>query len=208
MDSDAALRENPTSAKSGQMWGTTIMGTKRRVRCGPPASQAKVIEHMISNNEWFPSAAAELTGILPYLRLASGLGAAGRQSLVIEVQDLVYAVYMIDLEHVARYWQDTEDFERVAALGRTIVPPRFVFCCRLADLMFHENFGVSGSSGSSEFNEVISHAKHVAQLRGAEAWVTSHDILWAILSQPGLEIAKSLLDSKIDVARLRQRVGV
>jgi hypothetical protein len=30
-------RLNPTSANSGQMWGTTDMGTVRKMRCGPPA---------------------------------------------------------------------------------------------------------------------------------------------------------------------------
>ena len=52
MDSDAALRENPTSAKTGQMWGTTITGTKRIVRCGPPACGDSILSNLFREIEF------------------------------------------------------------------------------------------------------------------------------------------------------------
>jgi hypothetical protein len=55
MDSDTPQRENPTSAKTGQMWGTDNMERLVRVRYGPPAykstqAQARVGRNLVNTN--------------------------------------------------------------------------------------------------------------------------------------------------------------
>ena len=57
-------------------------------------------------------------GVWPTLMMVSGYAAMERDSETIEVIDLVKAIYIVDLEHVARFWDDWEQFEELVSNQR------------------------------------------------------------------------------------------
>ncbi|HMG86730.1 MAG TPA: hypothetical protein VK574_13445 [Terracidiphilus sp.] len=67
----------------------------------------------------------EVGGIVSLLLPISGLSAELRSSETIEPIDLVKAIYIVDLEHVAMYWNDWRNFEK------------FVLCIPLTDGKVH-----------------------------------------------------------------------
>lgn len=132
-----------------------------------------------------------IEGVWLHLLPISGYSAMERGSELIEPIDLVKAIYIVDLEHVTRYWDDWQNFEafilkipladgrRVGYINRT----RQYMNVHLA---MRENPGqfVPFAPPSPEVQEIAFAARKLAHARGGEdEQPSSCDLLFCACSR-------------------------
>ena len=133
-------------------------------------------------------------GVWPTLMMVSGYAAMERDSETIEVIDLVKAIYIVDLEHVARFWDDWEQFEELVSnqrlgngmnkiyINRTLYLQNLQLSVRESD-PGKSQIMILGSP-SPKYLEIINTARAIASKReGAAAPFTTRDLLFSICSQ-------------------------
>lgn len=134
-------------------------------------------------------------GVLPLLLRVSGYAAMERGSelieAIIEPIDLLKAIYIVDLEHVARFWDDWEGFEKLVtnlSLGNGLSR---VYINRMSYLIYLEmSLAASPTdkirlfgSASPEFQEIVTAARALATKReGIASTPTSRDLLFCTFS--------------------------
>lgn len=129
-------------------------------------------------------------GVWQYLLQIGGCAAMERRSDSIELIDLVKAIYIVDLEHVADFWTHWEDFERfvlkigtrrrpISYLNRTL----YLFAAHQAATDAPGTF-ISKGKVSEALKEVVVAVKRVVALRGGEEEaITSRDFLYCACMQ-------------------------
>ena len=153
-----------------------------------------------------------LSGIYPLLAMMSGLLAMQRGSDLVEVVDLVGAIYIVDLEHVSHFWKNWEDFEQLVSQRLLGDDANFGYINRALylikmELMLREREGlfIFGKL-SSEFVEVISAAAEVArdQKRFSDD-PSSKDILLCVCNYDA-KMSKLLQESGLQITNLEASV--
>jgi hypothetical protein len=129
-------------------------------------------------------------GVWQYLLQIGGCAALERRSDSIELIDLVKAIYIVDLEHVAEFWTHWEDFERfvlkietrrrpITYLNRTL----YLFAAHQAATEAPGTF-ISKGKVSEALKEVVAAVRKVVALRGGEEEpITSRDFLYCACMQ-------------------------
>jgi hypothetical protein len=157
---------------------------------------------------------ADLGGVCPLLFAASGYAALQRGSASIEIQDLIRAIYIVDLEHVAKFWIDWEGFERFvsAQLGSAGRPETYInriwFLIQLQLAAAREEGTLTPLARPSvELAQVVAAARDLASKRsGNPSTPSSGDLLFCVCSrEPSL--AAGLRASGLQLEKLRDAVG-
>jgi hypothetical protein len=129
-------------------------------------------------------------GVWQYLLRIGGWAASERGSASIELIDLVKAIYIVDLEHVAEFWTDWEGFERFVLkignrrrprtyLSRTLYLIEAHLGARETPETIIENLKIS-----TALKDVVVAAKKVSEARGGEEEpITSRDFLYCACNQ-------------------------
>lgn len=153
-------------------------------------------------------------GVCPLLFMMSGYLAAERGSDWIEPHDLIKAIYIVDLEHVASFWNNWEAFERfitqdklAEGMHQTYVN-RTVYLVRL-ELIGRETPGSFVGLGKSSklFAEVVNAARTLATERaGPFTSPTSRDLLFCACSSDP-DVGQALQSSGLDLAKLAAAVS-
>ena len=126
-------------------------------------------------------------GVLPLLLLVSGYAAMERGSESIELQDLIKAIYVADLEHVAECWDDWQGFEKLVAgsgcdyLNRTLYLLQVYLSTR--QTAGGETEAVDFAKVSPTLVEVIAAARKLASHKtGVAVTPSSRQILFSACS--------------------------
>ena len=147
--------------------------------------------------------------ICSVLLLMSGYSAMERGSGLIEPLDLIKAIYVVDLEHVSKFWRNWENFEEFIAsikIGnglKVIHINRFLYLARLYSLMSEEKqvYPLMGRV-SPALSEIFSAARKVASARfGYPISPTSSDLLFCLCKQDA-SLAAALRNSGLDLDAL------
>lgn len=127
----------------------------------------------------------DVGGVCPLLFTMSAYVSMERGSELIETIDLIKAIYIVDLEHVANFWNDWEGLERFITSGKIgngqtqTYLNRVLYLIRL-ELGSREKTGSFVGMGhpSQSFREIVDAARTIAGERaGAPASPTSRDLL-------------------------------
>ena len=155
-----------------------------------------------------------IKGVWWDLSMVSAWSARQRGSKFIEPIDLVKAIYIVDLEHVSRYWNDWLNYETfvtdipLAEGKKDRYINRFYQALQL-QLEMREVPGqfVPLASPSSDIQEIVFAAQRLAQARGGEEEVPSScDILFCACSHdPGL--SEALQQAGLQLEKLAIAVG-
>src|SRR5712691_95383 len=132
----------------------------------------------------------DVGGILPLLLHVSGYAAMERGSELVEPRDLVKAIYVVDLEHVSRFWDDWEGLERLVAQGKLANGAtekyfnRTLYLVRVQALT-EKNPGTAFEFGraSQSLIDVVAAARKIVTNREGSGTPSSKDFLYAICSQ-------------------------
>ncbi|MBZ5507071.1 MAG: hypothetical protein LAO78_16565 [Acidobacteriia bacterium] len=148
------------------------------------------------------------------LLMVSGYAAMERGSDSIEPIDLVKALYIVDLEHLAVFWHDWEGLERLVSNQRLVNGQSKMYINRMLYLI-HLEMGMMSEadkinmfgSPSPKFQEIVNSARELASKReGTSSTPTSRDLLFCTCSHdPGLRIA--LQESGLQLEKLAFAVG-
>lgn len=152
-------------------------------------------------------------GVCPLLFMVSGFAAMERGSELVEPQDLIKAIYIVDLEHVSEFWNEWQGFETLVSSGpltnkhsnqylnRTLYLVRIEFASRDNP----EGFIGLGNLSSS-FQRIVAEARRFASLRaGIPATPSSRDILYSVCSQDAV-LSEALQKSGLQLDRLEASV--
>ena len=148
-------------------------------------------------------------GVWSILSIISGWSAEERGSETIEPLDLVRAIYIVDLEHVAALWNDWEGFERfisnvVLSDGRHAGYTNRTLYLIQTYLAAMENKGQFMALGkrSKVVHEIVVSAKQVAGERtGNDEPPSSRDLLYCVCAhQP--DLSRALQESGLDLGKL------
>jgi hypothetical protein len=148
-------------------------------------------------------------GVWQLLYLISGWCASDRGSELIEPLDLIRAIYIVDLEHVARYWSNWELYEEFVSKimlghGRPAGYVNRTMYLLQTHLAARENRGqfIPLGQPSKELYEIVMTAKRLAHERaGAEAQPTSRDLLFSACSQDP-NLLSALQQSGLQIEKL------
>lgn len=130
-------------------------------------------------------------GALPLLLMVSGYAAMERDSESVDPIDLVKALYIVDLEHLAKFWQDWEGFERLVSLQGLVNGQSSMYINRMSYLIYLDEVRRAASPGkiqlfgsaSAEFQEIVNAARALASKReGIPSTPTSLDLLFCTCS--------------------------
>lgn len=156
----------------------------------------------------------DVGGVLVLLFMVSGYAAMERGSEMIELRDLVEAIYIADLEHVQEFWNDWQGFEKFVTsekLGNGVTETfisRTLYLVRL-ELMSRDNPGSFIGLGhpSLAFKETVAAARKLVSERvGRPASPTSRDLLFCACSQDP-KLSNALQESGLQLENLAAAVG-
>jgi hypothetical protein len=153
------------------------------------------------------------TGVLwTLLAHVSGYLAIARGSMLIEPQDVIKAIYIVDLEHVARFWDDWEGFEEfVSKLPGSGASEGYV---NRIDSLIHVQLAMkkkgSGLHILGRFSEsvrkILAAAQKLASERvGAPRTLSSRDLLFCACSLDP-ELSRALQESGLQLDKLAAAV--
>ena len=137
-----------------------------------------------------------------------------RGATQIEPIDLVKAIYIVDLEHVAMFWDDWRNFEAyllslILANGKKagfINRTKMHLARHLAGMMNPGQFWHLPPA-STEVRQIVFEAKRLASARaGSDAEPSSCDLLYCICSSD-TEISSALRKSGLQLERLSEYVS-
>jgi hypothetical protein len=152
---------------------------------------------------------ATIGGVFHDLLPVSGWCAMQRESKVSEPIDLVKAIYLVDLEHVAKYWGDWEGFEafileiplaggrKVSYINRT----RELFDLFMAGRDEPGRQFVTFALPSSEVQEIVLAAQEMSSARGRTLPPSSSDLLLCACRQDR-GLSEALQKSGLQLDRL------
>lgn len=151
--------------------------------------------------------------ICTVLLTMSGYAAMERDSSLIEPRDLVKAIYIVDLEHVSKFWDDWECFETLVSQeklgnGLSIVHiNRFLYLSNLYSLMKEDKqlYPPIGTV-SPALKEIFVAARRIAAERaGVLTSPTTRDLLYCICMQDA-ELSAALRKSGLHLEELTTAV--
>jgi hypothetical protein len=149
-------------------------------------------------------------GVWLHLLSSSGWFAMERGSESVEPIDLIKAIYVVDIEHVAKYWDNWEGYERFVLNIRLGNGGQAEFLNRI-QILTQQHFAARDSGSKSiRFGrlspglcEIALSAKKLAIERGESEFPSSRDFLYCIcVSDP--DLANSLQTSGLDLDRLKR----
>jgi hypothetical protein len=153
-------------------------------------------------------------GPWPLLMTVSGYAAMERGSGSIEPIDLIKALYIVDLEHLAMFWRDWEGFERLVSNQRLANGQPRTYINRMHYLIYLEISLASQQpdtiqlfgSPSARFQEIVNAARTLASKReGIPSTPTSRDLLFCTCSHDP-ELHASLEQSGLLLDKLKAAV--
>jgi hypothetical protein len=132
--------------------------------------------------------------------------AEDRQSQTLDIRDLLASMYVANLEKLAKYWEDWEDFELLVIDECGVTEPRWIYWMRSRDQ--ESNPGSIVKDRSSETDRVWQAAIEIAYARGGspEPLLTPHDLLLAIARDDTIELGRKLIASGLKLEQLQQAV--
>ncbi|HEV7519883.1 MAG TPA: hypothetical protein VGP89_02210 [Candidatus Angelobacter sp.] len=154
-------------------------------------------------------------GPWPLLMMVSGYAAMERGSELIEAIDLIKALYIVDLEHLAMFWHDWEGFERLVSNQPLVDGQSKMYINRMYYLIYlHEVKTVTPAdkinilgSPSPKFQEIVNAARALASKReAAPSTPTSRDLLFCVCSHDP-ELRAALQASGLQLGKLTVAVG-
>jgi hypothetical protein len=154
------------------------------------------------------------TGPWPLIMTVSGYAAKERDSEVIEPIDLVKALYIVDLEHLAKFWNDWEEFEKVVSVQRLANGQSKIYINRMHYLIHLEQIRASQEpdkiylfgSYSPKLQQIVAAARTIATQRdGFPSTPTSRDLLVCTCSCDP-ELRASLEQSGLQLDKLKAAV--
>jgi hypothetical protein len=154
----------------------------------------------------------DVDGVWQLLYLISGWCASDRSSELIQPLDLIRAIYIVDLEHVAGYWSNWEGYEQFVSKirlghGRPAGYVNRTMYLLRTHLAATENPGqfIPLGQPSKELYEIVMAAKRLAHERaGAEEQLSSRDLLSACSQDANLSSA--LQESGLQLEKLAAAV--
>ena len=155
------------------------------------------------------------TGPWPLLMMVSGYAAKERDSEVIEPIDLVKALYIVDLEHLAKFWNDWEGFEKLVSDQRLANGQSKIYINRMHYLIYVEQIRASHQpdkihlfgSPSPKFLEIVNAARTLATKReGTPSTPTSRDLLFCTCSHD-IGLRTALEESGLQIGKLTAAIG-
>ena len=152
-------------------------------------------------------------GVWPLLFAASGYAALERGSDEIELIDLLKAIYVVDLEHVTRFWSDWEDFEAFVSnlpdgdgqssgyINRTLFLIRLDVACRQSETP------TLLAKVSRDLRQVVDAARELrAQQPGISDTPTSAELLYCICSAD-TRLSEALQISGLNFSKLKATIN-
>ncbi len=137
-----------------------------------------------------------------------------RGSELIEPIDLVKALYIVDLEHLAMFWHDWEGLERLVSDQRLVNGKSKMYINRTLYLI-HLEMGMASQpdkinifgSPSPRFQEIVNAARALASKReGIPSTPTSRDLLFCTCSHDR-DLRTTLQASGLQLKELTAAVG-
>jgi hypothetical protein len=155
----------------------------------------------------------DIGGVWHLLYLISGWCASDRCSELIEPLDLIRAIYIVDLEHVAGYWSNWEGYEEFVSKimlghGRPTGYVNRTMYLLQTHLAARENPGqfISLGQPSKELYEIVMAAQRLAHERaGAEELPSSRDLLFCACTQDA-NLSIALQESGLQLEKLAMAV--
>ena len=159
-------------------------------------------------------APVDVGGVYPLLARVSSYAAIERGSDLVEPRDLIKAIYIADLEHVSRFWDNWETFEELVTRERLVTGASMTYinrCLYLVRLDAMSKERPSGFTGlarvSQAFQEVVAAARKLATERmGNETSPSSCDLLFSVCSIVP-ELSTALQESGLRLDKLALEVG-
>jgi len=136
-----------------------------------------------------------------------------RDSNLIEPRDLLKAIFIADLEHVAEFWSDWKGFERLVsrAHDHAVQPSAYInrtlYLVRMELSIRDNQDGFTGlGSLSRPFQEIVTAARQLASKRsGTDTTPSSCDLLFSICSLDK-NLSNALQRSGLHIDRLAAAV--
>jgi len=139
----------------------------------------------------------------------AGVSAVERGSEYIEPKDLLKGIYVVDLEHVAQFWESWEQFEHIISTDKLANGVTVDYINRTLYLV---RVYVAANEGGALFarrslavNEIIARAKRFAVERSAVKSPTSRDLLFSIVGIDR-ELSSALEESGLKLSELEAAV--
>ena len=155
----------------------------------------------------------DVGGVCPLLFVVSGYAATQRGSQLIEPRDLIKAIYIVDLEHVKKFWSDWEGFEKLVSnelrsAGRAPIYINRIWFLLQIQLVKGESDSITTLGRPSPgLVELVAAARKLASGRAnIEASPSSQDLLFTACSQDQ-ELSSALQLSGLQFDRLKAAVG-
>jgi hypothetical protein len=155
----------------------------------------------------------DVGGVLPLLYEVSAYAALERGSKLMEPQDLVKAIYVADLEHVAHFWQDWTRFERLVSSVKLVNGTSDVYINRTVyllhvELMARQELGqfTCIADVSTAFQEIVNAARKLASERTGRARTPNSQDLLFCLCLLNSELSQALRDSGLQFDKLAATV--
>jgi hypothetical protein len=165
----------------------------------------------------FLNPAQDYGGIWPFIMAMSGYVSKMRGSETIEPTDLLKAIYIADLEHVAMLWDDWERFENLVSNQQLFAGQTGVYINRTLEII---NLQLSlrgpesqdaakffAGAPSKKVKEIVTTARSLASIRGGDIRpFTTRDLLFSICSCDQ-EMQTVLEQSGLNVNKLERMVN-
>ncbi len=155
----------------------------------------------------------DVGGILPLLLSVSGYAAMERGSDFVEPRDLLKAIYVVDLEHVSRFWDDWEGFESLVTQGKLANGTAEKYFNRTLYLVRVQALTERNPDAALEFgraspalSDVVAAARKIVTNREGFGSPSSKDLLYAICSHD-TELAGALKASGLATDKLAEAVS-
>ncbi len=151
----------------------------------------------------------DVGGVLPLLVLVSGYAAMERGSEWVEPEDLIKAIYVVDLEHVVSFWDAGESFEKVVtgSSGAYLNRTQYLLQVELMRRSGSNDDSVAWEFGkvSRALHEIVSAARRLAAARTGNQAPSSRDLLFSACSQ-NQELSRTLQAAGLNLAKLEASV--
>ena len=153
-------------------------------------------------------------GPWPLLMVISGHAAMERGADTIEPIDLLKALYIVDLEHIVKFWSDWEGFERLVSNQQLANGQSGTYINRMQYLIYFDR--TRASQGPNKINlfprasprlqQIVSAARALASEReGIPTTPNSRDLLFCTCSHDP-ELHASLEQSGLQLDKLKAAV--
>jgi hypothetical protein len=155
----------------------------------------------------------DIGGVLVSLLHVGGYLAIGRGSELIEPQDLIKAIYIVDLEHVAKFWDDWEGFEELVSTQPLGIGSRGGYVNRI-DSLIHVQLAMReresglhrlGRLSISVQRILVAARKLAAERSDGPSTPSSRDLLFSACSEDP-ELSSALQGSGLQLDRLAEAV--